>query len=337
MQSQWKITKKTARIPIDVNGEKKKFLIYNPSNRLLTPQIVTQLLAKCQLRYHVNDITIFQKGLTHKSYVIITNPEIEYDEDNKCVPLQLESNEELEFMGDSVISLVVTAYLHQRYPTQNEGFLTKLKTKLVRTKMLAKFSLYLGLDKYLLISKHVEDFCHGRTNERILEDTFEAFIGSLYTDLYRNDSDRFGIATQYCFNLIIHIIEATTDFRDLTAINDNYKEILLQFYHRTFTNIHPTYQIVSTSGPTNRRIFTMGIYHPNDGKLLIGQGTARKKIQAEQIASFEAIKYFKQHTPPSRDGETLLDLVEIEDNSLAGCFQDIDKEDYDEEDESHFV
>jgi len=85
---------------------------------------------------------------------------------------------------------IVSQYLFHRYLKQDEGFLTKLKTKLVRTNMLAKFSLYIGLDKHILISKYVEDMCGGRTNECILEDTFEAFIGALYEDVYRNDSNR---------------------------------------------------------------------------------------------------------------------------------------------------
>ena len=220
--------RKKNRLPVDSNGEKKKLSILNPSNKLVNPQIINDILEICGLTYKINNIAIYQKGFTHKSYLIINNPEIEYEQLDNCVELQPESNERYEYLGDSVMGSVVSSYLFHRYKKQNEGFLTKLKTKLVRTKMLAKFSLFIGLDRYLLISKHVEEVCDGRRNERILEDTFEAFIGALFEDIYQDNLDNYGKAMQICCDFIVHLMEETTDFRELISTNDNYKEQLLQ-------------------------------------------------------------------------------------------------------------
>ena len=81
-----------------------------------------------------------------------------------------------------MIELCVVWYLFERFPTQDEGFKTKIKTKLVNTDSLAKIALYLGLDKHLILSQHVDDVCNGRNNKHILEDCFEAFMGSLFLD-----------------------------------------------------------------------------------------------------------------------------------------------------------
>ena len=272
------------------NEEKKILSIYNPTNHLITPQIITQILGICGLNYKPRDISIFQRSLTHKSYVVITNPDIEYEVLDNCVELQTDHNERLEYLGDSVIGFIVSSYLFHRYDKQNEGFLTKIKTKLVRTNMLAKFSAYIGLGKHVLISKHVEDMCDGRSNERILEDTFESFVGAIFEDIYNGNMDNYGIAMQFCADFFVRLMEDTTDFRQLVAFDDNYKEQLLKFYHKTWVGVHPIYHEISVDGPTNKRIYTMGVNHPITGQL-IGQGSSRKKSMAEQSASYEALRY----------------------------------------------
>lgn len=288
-------TKKKNRLPMDDNGDKKKLSILNPNNKLININVINNILQSCGLTYKTHNLCIYQQSFTHKSYLIINNPEIEYEHLDNCIPLQPESNERLEYLGDSIMGSIVSSYLYHRYKKQNEGFLTKLKTKLVRTNMLAKFSLYIGLDKYLLISKHVEEVCDGRHNERILEDTFEAFVGALFEDIYQDYLENYGQAMQVCCDFIVHLMEQTTDFRDLISINDNYKELLLQYFQKNFGGIHPIYYPLNVDGPTNKRIYTMGVYHPSDNTLIIGKGIAKKKGQAEQLASKEALIYFEQN------------------------------------------
>ncbi len=282
-------------MPVDSNGEKKKLSILNPNNKLVNPQIINDILEICGLKYKIQNIGVYQKGFTHKSYLIINNPDIEYEQLEHCVELQIESNERLEYLGDSIMGSIVSSYLFHRYPKQNEGFLTKLKTKLVRTRMLAKFTLFIGLDKYLLISKHVEEVCDGRHNPRILEDTFEAFLGSLFEDIYQDNLDNYGQAMQICSDFIVHLMEEMTDFRELISVNDNYKELLLQYFQKNFGGIHPIYHAINVEGPTNKRIYTMGVFHPQNEKILVGKGIAKKKGEAEQSASYEALLYFDKN------------------------------------------
>lgn len=278
-------------------SEKKVMMVYNPSNHLITDADIVLIFRKCEIDYHPNNLSLFQRGLTHQSYVMSANEEFIYERLSDCVELQPDSNERLEYLGDSVIGAVTSAYLCRRYPLQDEGFLTKIKTKLVRTAMLAKYSAYLGLDRHVLISKHVEDNCNGRTNERILEDTFEAFIGAVFEDVCQSDLDcGYGCAMQMCYRFLIRVMEDTTDFRPLISINDNYKELLLQFYHKHWIGCHPIYYELNAEGKMNHRIYTMGVNHPETGQL-IGQGTAQKKTTAEQLASKQALEYFEKNPP----------------------------------------
>lgn len=291
--------KKKMKLPTDVNGEKKKLSILNPNNQLVNIQTINNILQLCGLNYKLQNLAIYQQSLTHKSYVIIGSPEIEYEQLDNCVELQIESNERLEYLGDSIMGSVVSSYLFHRYKGKKEGFLTKLKTKLVRTDKLAEFSHFLGLGQHILMSKHVEEVCDGRKNARILEDTFESFLGALYEDIYQDKMENHGQAMQICCDFLVFLIEQTTDFGQLVAINDNYKELLLQLFQKNFGGKHPVYYPINIDGPTNKRIYTMGVYHPENPNLLIGQGVAKKKAEAEQLASHDALEYFEKN-PPSR-------------------------------------
>ena len=281
--------------------KKKPICIYNPSNHLITAHVITEIFRIGGFAYQPHDIRIFQQSLTHKSYVVNNDPEFIICENlEDCVELQLKDNEELEFIGDSIIGGIVALYLYRRYPRQNQGFLTKLKTKLVRTNMLAKFSTYLGLGQHVLISKYFEDMCDGRANEHLLDDTFEAFTGALYIDVLQDDERHYGQAMQICRDFFVKLMEDLTDFRPLTAINDNYKELLLQYYHKNFIGHHPLYHEIHVEGPIHRRKYTMGVKHPLTDHVM-GQGTAYKKTTAEQIASHEALKYLGKHgTAPTQ-------------------------------------
>lgn len=289
------VAKKKNRLPTDINGEKKKLSILNPNNKLINPQIINHILGMCGLTHTITDLAIFQKAFTHKSYLVINNPEIEYDKIDDCIPLQSESNETLEYLGDSIMGSIISSYIFHRYLNKDEGFLTKLKTKLVRTNTLAQFSIHMGLGQHLLISKHVEEVCDGRNNKRILEDTFESFIGALFEDIYQDNLENYGRAMQICSDFIVYLIEETIDFREMITLNDNYKELLLQYFQKNFGGIHPIYHAINVEGPTNKRIYTMGVYHPKNNQLIIGQGIAKKKGEAEQLASQDALNYLSKH------------------------------------------
>ena len=135
--------------------------------------------------FNITDITLYQKAMIHKSYCELPEyKEFEYPGEN-CYHYKKEIYETLEFLGDSILGSIVSSYIFERFHiihNQNEGFLTKLKIRLVCGENLCKFSKNINLQKHIIISKHIEEKCSGRENTNILEDVFEAFVGAIYLD-----------------------------------------------------------------------------------------------------------------------------------------------------------
>src|SRR5579872_1761992 len=111
---------------------------------------------------------LFERAFTHRSYL---------NEAKSKEP----SNERLEFLGDSILSFVVSDFFYRKYEDFNEGMLTNLRSQLVNTKSLAETALELGFGKYLKLSKGEEE-SQGRQNQSLLADSYEAFIGALFLD-----------------------------------------------------------------------------------------------------------------------------------------------------------
>lgn len=271
--------------------EEQEFILINPynsMNRLIEKHEVEFILGE-----PIHDIKLYQNAFVHKSYCVkkgenIMNglPVILAEKPYGVLELQENSNERLEFLGDSILGAVVTNYLFQRFETEDEGFCTKLKTKLVNCETLASFSRCIGLEKYLIISKYVEDRCNGRKNPRILEDIFESFIGALFLD-FQCVNRGFEIVNKF----ILKIFDTNVDFTQLILHDTNYKDILLRYYQHTF-QITPKYKEIKVDGPVHQRMFTMGVMDKN-GKV-IGTGEERSKKKAEQFASKQALLYYNQ-------------------------------------------
>jgi len=274
--------------------------ILNKNNKKLSQAFIQKILKKYEVNYKILNFGLFQKSFIHKSYTIKDNDEIKESIDYIEIKLQKDSNERLEFLGDSIIGCIITSYLFKRYPCQNEGFMTKLKTNLVNTKALCTFAKILNLGEYLVISNHVEKKCNGRQNDNLLEDLFEAFIGALYIDANnvklsldkRNlkkcyISKRSGFGYQICENFLINLIEKEVDFEDLILNDTNYKDKLLKYYHHNF-QITPKYKVVKLeTTKSNKKLFTIGVL--NKKLEIIATGCGNTKKQAEQNASKNAL------------------------------------------------
>ena len=267
----------------------------NPRNKILYKNIIRNILVKHDIYDDINDLSIYQRALTHKSYVntnnfLSSNPDYNIHYNKNVVPYQKKSNERLEFLGDSVIGQIICEYLYDRYPEKDEGFLTKLKTRLVDRKSLAKFCKYLKISEYILISNHMENI-HGRNTDKILEDVFESFICALYKDL------GFMITKQF----VISVLENTTDFAKLLYIDINFKDRLLRFFQKNGWE-PPIYTAGDMIGPSHKRTFTMyanRVVYDKTTKVkkiieqeIVGVGVASSKKEAEQIASKEALKHY---------------------------------------------
>ncbi len=284
------------------NEETVRLIPYNTNNIAISLDGLRAIFRLGDIHVHPLDLKKYQDAFIHRSYVRkkimaygkkSTGP-VEITEcPGNCLDLFPDSNERLEFLGDSIVGSVVVSYLFRRFPDADEGFMTKLKTRLVKTEALANFATYLDLGKYMVISKHVEEKCGGRDNPRMLEDLFESFIGAMFLDfseLQTNDSGQMGLlygpGYSICETFIINIIERKVDFEDLILNDENYKDILLRHFQHTF-GITPKYLEIETDGPAHKRNFTMGVLDNNGN--IIGKGVEKSKKKAEQIASKEAL------------------------------------------------
>jgi ribonuclease-3 len=271
--------------------------IYNSSNILLTRDDLFSILDKSGMDYSKiksniskTDIKEFQIAFNHKSYCkynIKISDELREESRTWTIPLQEVSNERYEFLGDSVIDLIIANYLFERYPKEKEGFMTKLRTKLVCTKTLAKLSSYLDLTKFIVMSKYVEDICGGRDNPKLLENCFESFVGVTYK--------LFGF--EFCNDFVLAMIENIDliDIVDFIENDDNYKDQLLRYCHKNFEGRNPVYKQISMEGLSNHAIFTMCVMVPigADNMVLMGQAKGPNKKDAEQESARIALEKLK--------------------------------------------
>ena len=272
---------------------------YNFNNCLLKPTDINNLLKQYDVDLKISDLKKYQLAFIHKSYTK-KNPE-DYGEDviiaekpEGALELFDEQNERLEFLGDSVIGLVVGKYLFERFSTEDEGFMTRLKTKLVNTDALCYFAKELGFGKFMIISRHVEDKCQGRESSKILEDAFESFIGAMFLDFNETELDEkydfySGIGFQVCETFLINLMEDKIDFADLIMKDYNYKDQLLRYFQQNFHET-PKYKEILQEGTGQDRRFIMAVVDANGDNVAEAEGKSKKK--AEQLASKRAlIKY----------------------------------------------
>lgn len=295
---------------------------YNPRNRLLNLEDVNKILKIGGIDDEIHDIEIWQTALTHKSYVKKDNQDskiILADRPDDCIELRPKSNETVEYLGDSIIGHKVADYLFERFPNQDEGFMTKLRTRLVCGHQLAIFAELLGLNKLYLISNHVEDRCDGRNNRRIMEDAFESFIGAMYLYFNKHSESKYNkivskirelkkfkvpkekineivsmldIFSEHsygytvCSKFIKRILEERIDWCDLIRVDNNFKDQILKYFQQQF-KITPQYTFESDEGPPHDKLFTMSV--SNEKGKTIGIGKAKTKKEAEQIASKNAL------------------------------------------------
>ena len=288
---------------IDNSNEKIKINPYNFNNKLLTIKKLQSILSNYDVNYEITDLSTYQQAFVHKSYCK-KDPEENQNDDVElaekpegCLELQEKDNEQLEFLGDSIISSVIANYLYDRYYGQDEGFMTRLRTKIVNGESLGKLAGELDFGKYLLISRHVEDRCNGRSSTRILEDVFEAFIGAIFLDFNKSklntgilSNTYSGIGFQIAEMFIINVIEAKIDFSELILKDYNYKDQLLRYFQQLYQET-PKYKEVCSEGPPHDRTFTMCVEAPNGD--IIAEGIGRSKKKAEQLASKNALIKYK--------------------------------------------
>jgi ribonuclease III len=261
-------------------GNQALIIPYNFKNILITINDVEYILNQFNIFHTIKKIDLFQEALTHRSYTIkeYNIKDIEKYKKDNVINLYEKSYERLEFLGDTICKASISGYIFERYPNEDEGFMTRLKTKLENRQAFAKFGKLLGLDKFILISHQLEQKM-GRTSEKVLEDCFEAFIGALYLDAGFN----------ICRDILINFLENEIDFAEILYNDNNYKDQLLRFYHKNKWS-YPVYIDIKAEGPLHCRIYTIGV-KDNDGNI-VGISIDHSKRKAEQVASKKALIHF---------------------------------------------
>lgn len=213
-----------------------------------------------RMGYTFNDKELIKKALTHSSAA-----------NERRMPE--DCNERLEFLGDSVLSIVVSDYIYHNYKHWPEGELTKVRASLVCEKSLCRFSKELGVGEFLYLGRGEENN-GGRERASILADAFEAIIASIYLDGGMDDAEKF------ILGFVIKQIESdTTAFIDYKT---RLQEIIQQNPEETLS-----YQLVETKGPDHDKSFVVEV-HLNSN--VIGTGEGHSKKAAEQAAAKEALE-----------------------------------------------
>ncbi len=213
------------------------------------------------LKIRFKDKDLLLTAVTHRSFL-----------NESTAP---ESNERLEFLGDSILGLLTSVFLYQRFPKAPEGELTAIRSLLVRTTTLAEVAREINLGDYLRMSRG-ERQSGGAENDALLADGTEALIGAIFLDQGPQSVE--GFLRTYLFPKVSEIEKSGSiaDFKNQLqeSIQEKYKEL-------------PVYKVIKTSGPEHKRIFIVGVWVKG---ALLGQGEGSSKREAQQNAAKEALK-----------------------------------------------
>ena len=220
------------------------------------------------IKYNFKDKSIIRTALTHSSFA----------NEQKARKAICQCNERLEFLGDSVLSLVVSEYIYEKYREKPEGDLTKIRASVVCSRSLAALANEISLGSYLLLGRGEEET--GRTNPKILENAFEALLAAIYLDS--------GHSKEQVAKFLLPIIEKEIVFASKDDMAYDYKTTLQQFIQSIGTD-KLQYVCVKETGPDHAKIFEVEVRLNSN---VIGYGSGKTKREAEQMAAKEALTLF---------------------------------------------
>ncbi|HKQ18149.1 MAG TPA: ribonuclease III, partial [Candidatus Eisenbacteria bacterium] len=223
------------------------------------------------LQYKFKDPALARQAMTHRSYLHATPGR------------GGESNERMEFLGDSVVGLVVNEFLYKKFTKLREGELTKMKSLLVSRVILSRSANQLGLGNFVLLSD-AEKGSGGRNRASILADTLEGVIGAMYLD------GGLEPARQLTTRLLLKEVHTILSDENLA----NYKSMLQEYVQGEFKT-HPQYRISSEYGPDHQKMFLVEVVV--SGKTF-GRGRGGNKKEAEQEAARDALFHFEKLIRP---------------------------------------
>lgn len=217
--------------------------------------------------YKFTNISLLETALTHSSYA----------NENRARGIESRCNERLEFLGDSVLSLVTSVYLFKGNRDLFEGDLTKIRAGVVCENALYDYASEINLGKYLLLGKGEEN-TGGRTRKSILADAFEAVIAAIYLD------GGFECARAF----VQPYVQSAAAVLMKSGQTEDYKTLLQKFTQQAKGDILE-YEVISESGPSHSKRFEVQVKLNNN---VIGSGIGTSKREAEQQAAKQALILF---------------------------------------------
>ncbi len=217
---------------------------------------IDKILKDCQkaISYNFKNEEYLLEAITHRTFA----------NENKSNKEKIKYNQRLEFLGDSVLSLIISDYLFKEYPNYKEGLLSKIKSSLVSSQMLSKLSKDLKLGDFILLGVG-EEASGGRFKKNTLEDLFEAVIGAIYLDSDIDDAREF----------IIKVYKDKLDDLNIKDFYKDYKTIFQEIIQKKY-KINPVYQ---TEEIENNK-FKSEVY-VNNKSYAIGFGSSKKASEME--------------------------------------------------------
>ena len=213
------------------------------------------------IRIAFRDTSLLEQAFIHSSYV------------NENPDSPLSDNERLEFLGDALLSFIVTEKLYHEFPHLAEGELTEIRVSLIREETLAQLASELNLGDYLYLAKG-EELTGGRHRQSNLADTFEALIGAIFLDQ--------GLTATRDF--VLRKLHSQLEQIKTEGIGQNYKALLQEFTQAKY-KLLPTYRIVEVSGPDHDKNFTVEVTLEDR---ILGTGSGKSKRSAEMEAAHSA-------------------------------------------------
>ena len=220
--------------------------------------------------YHFKDAALLCRAMTHSSH---SNETGERNHHLLC-------NERLEFLGDSVLSIVVSRYLYNAYPQEGEGTLTNMRKDVVCAEALARYARSIGIGDCLFLGKG-EALSGGYDKENILADAFEALLAAIYLDAGDCGMD---IIAKF----LLPLVQKDLSELESRGIDGDYKTPLQQFVQQTEGDVLE-YVLIRSEGPDHQKTFEVEVRINSNP---CGRGIGSSKRKAEQAAAKAALKVF---------------------------------------------
>ena len=186
-----------------------------------------------------------------------------------------ESNERLEYLGDAILGAIVAEYLFKKFPRRNEGFLTEIRSRIVKRESLNTLAMKIGLSKLVLFSNN--NLVKNKSKS-IYGNALEAFIGAVYLDK----------GYDFCTKFVLDkLINPHISIEDTINSNQNFKSVLIEWSQKQSKEI--VFKLVKEEGNHHQKIFTVQVLINDE---MIGQGTGHTKKKAEQAAAEKCCEHF---------------------------------------------